>query len=359
MPEIVSRFSSVVSALSENPTLRGYVESMSVEIWTHSFYDNFDEQNTLISLLPRLKYLHLQPPPVDLDLTRLPLLETLYLGFGGFGYIYNAEGRGHRESSLEFFSKLLWHHSLRSLKASWLRLLESDGGRFFAQERSRKAPINCLSLKVSDGETVGALPQLLKSFSALQSFTLETNCSWEGEHTIIHGMAPRSIGLALSDHPTTLVELIIASTDGASFPRTSLFGSLAQFQCLKRLGIPETFLASHDDGKFDHLLPSSLSYLQLQYPMGFNQGHDEERPQRIQRLRCLVTDKDLNLPLMKDLIWWDQQADCWNGTTYGPTTDMVQLGELCRCGGVEFQYKNESYYEDTPLAVAQQGIDAR
>lgn len=132
----------------------------------------------------------------------------------------------------------------------------------------------------------------------------------------------------------TLVELIIAGTDGASFLRTSWFGSLAQSQCLKRLGIPETFLTSHDDGRSDHLLPSKLSYLQLQYPMGFNQGDDEERPQRIQRLQCLLMDKDLNLPLLKEVIWWDLYAEC--GTSYGPSKDIFELGEMFGCHGVRF-----------------------
>lgn len=360
MPETISRFSSVVSALSKNPTLRGNVESLSLDVWTHSFYEKFADQNILISLLPRLKFLQLQPPPVELDLSRHPLIQTLDLDFAGFGRNPNAaKSRDRCPSSLEFLSELLWHQSLRSLKASSLDLLEFDGGRFFPKERLKKSPINSISLRVCDGATVGALPQLLKSFEALQSFTLETSCTWEGEHMLVHGMAPRSICIALSHHATTLVELIIASTDGAWFPRTTLYGSLTQFVCLKRLGVPETFLANREDGKFDHLLPPSLCYLQLQYPMGFNQGYDEERPQRTQRLRCLLRNKDLNLPLLEKLVWWDQQPECWSGTTYGPSIDIFELGEMFRCNDVKFQYKNASYYIDTPLAGAPDPIDAR
>ncbi|KAL8919487.1 MAG: hypothetical protein Q9208_006772 [Pyrenodesmia sp. 3 TL-2023] len=345
-----SRLSKVVSALTENPTLRGNVEALS--LWTLSHTEKLEDQNALISLLPRLKFLQLQPPPAELDLSGNPLLETLDLDFDGFGDLYHAQNRICHASSMKVLSKLLWHPALRSLSASCVDLPEPDEGRFFAQERFATSPINCVSLKVYDADTIGALPQLLKSFKALQSFTLETICNYQDEDLIEQGMAPQSIGLALSDHTITLVDLIISSVNGAEFAETSLFGSLAQFRCLKRLGIPETFLASHEDERFDHPLPPNLSCLQLQYSMGSDPGHDEKRPQRIQRLRCLLTDKDLNVPLLKDLIWWYEQPECWTGITYGPETDIFELGEMFRCEGVRFQHKIATYYMDTPLAGA-------
>ncbi|KAI4267133.1 MAG: hypothetical protein LQ337_008496 [Flavoplaca oasis] len=191
IPRAISSFSSVVSALSENPTLRGDVESLSLDVWTHSFSEKFEDQNSLISLLPRLQSPQLQPPPPELDWSRDPLIETLDLDSSGFGHFpEEIKGQERRRSSLEFLSELLWHHSLRNLKASGLDIRESDGARFFPKKRFRKSPIESVSLKICDGESVGALPQLLKSFKALQSFTLETWIRAEGEHTIVHGMGP-------------------------------------------------------------------------------------------------------------------------------------------------------------------------
>ncbi|KAL8905280.1 MAG: hypothetical protein Q9171_006729 [Xanthocarpia ochracea] len=237
------------------------------------------------------------------------------------------------------------------------RLLEPNGGCYFPANRYFTSPITSVSLKVADGETVGALPELLRTFRTLQSFTFETCCNWEAEHMIEHQMSPLALGRCVSYHAATLVELVIACSDGASFPRSTLFGTLTHFSSLKRLGILETFLVKHEEQSFHHLLHPSLEILQLQYAMGFSQGEDEERAMRIKRMSCLLKNKDLSVPRLRRLIWWDQQAGCWSQKTYGPSSAMFELGKAAGCVGVRFQYKNASYFKDTPLAVQEDPVD--
>ncbi|KAL8644427.1 MAG: hypothetical protein Q9226_007770, partial [Calogaya cf. arnoldii] len=309
------------------------------------------DQNHLVNLLPRLRSLYLAPSPANLDLANNPLIETLSFDFEGFeDESDETKEPRDRPSELEFLSEYLWLPSLRTLKASCLYLLDPNGGRSFPKDRYRASPVTSITLEVGDGETIGALPELLQSIKALQSLTFSTECSWEGADMIKHGMSPRTIGQAISHHASTLVELIIACSDGASFPRSSLFGTLFPFTSLKRLGIPETFLASGKNKKFDSSLPRSLEYIQLQYPMGLNQGNDKERGLRVERLLHLVEEKALRLPSLNRFIWWDQQAGCWNGTTYGPAADIHKLNRIFRRNGVRFQYRNASNYEETPLA---------
>ncbi|KAL8916577.1 MAG: hypothetical protein Q9172_006242 [Xanthocarpia lactea] len=350
-PGTIHRFWDVVSTLRKNPTLRQNVEVLSLEIWCEGFGDH----NTLLNILPRLKALHLSPTPAKLDLSRHLSIETLELDFDDFDY-----RRAHLDddrSTLDSLSKHLHYPSLRSLKASWPGLMEPHGRRYFPADRYCTSPITSLSLKVGDGETVGALPELLRTFRALQNFTFETSCSWEGEHMIEHEMSPLGLGRCVSYHAATLVELVIACSNGASFPRSTLFGTLTHFSSLKRLGILETFLAKHEDRSFDHLLPPNLESLQLQYAMGSNQGHDEERTMRIKRMSCLLKNKDLNVPRLRRLIWWDQQTECWSHMTYGPLSAMFELRHAARCVGVRFQYKNASYFKDSPLAVQEDPVD--
>ncbi|KAL8857179.1 MAG: hypothetical protein Q9178_006234 [Gyalolechia marmorata] len=279
-------------------------------------------------------------------------METLELDFRGFNH-----KRNHPDdyrSTLDSLSKHLHYPSLRTLKASWPGLVESDGGCYFPADRYCTSPITSVSLKVADGETIGALPELLRTFRALQSFTFETYHIWDSEHMIEHHMSPLALGRCVSYHAATLVELVIACNDGASYPRSTMFGTLTHFSSLRRLGIPETILAKHEDRSFDHLLPPHLEILQLQYIMDFNQSHDEERTMRIKRMSCLLKNKDLNVPRLRCLIWWDEPAVCWS---YGPLSAMSELRNAARCVGLRFQYKNSSYFNDSPLAVQEDPLD--
>lgn len=300
--------------------------------------------------MPRLKFLDLSPPPIRLDLSKNSSLNTLQLNFYDFDYYTRRIDSANGEiTSLKFLSWHLRHSASRKLTAKWVSLSHHPERCFFPRDGYRTSPITELNLLVPNIEPIDVFPKLLQSIKTLQSLTFETNCSWKEEHMIKWDISPQSIGRSISYHAITLVQLSVGCNDAASFSRSSWFGTLTHFTCLKRLGIPETFLTSPKDRSLEHLLPSSLELLQLQYPMSFNQGHDSERPRRVERLEILAKNKDLKLPLLKHIIWWDQQAECWSGTTYGPAWDMRELRKMFQSIDVKFRYRNASDYKKTPL----------
>ena len=349
-------FWDVVSTLRKNPTLRQNVEVLSLDIWNHPWCEDFKEYNTLINILPRLKALQLSPPPAKLDLSRHLSMKTLELDFTS-SFNYRKTHPSDYGSTLDSLSKHLHYPSLRILKASWPCLAELDGGCYFPADRYCTSPITSVSLEVADGEAIGALPRLLRTFRALQSFTFETSCPWVSELMMEHQMSPLALGRCVSYHAATLVELVIACNGGASFPRSTLFGTLTHFNSLRRLGIPETFLAKYDDRSFDHLLPPNLEILQLQYTMGSSQSHDEERTMRIKRMSCLLKNKNLNVPRLRLLIWWDQPADGLSDKMYGPLSAMSELRNTARCLGLRFQYRIAFHFTGSPLAVQKDPLD--
>ncbi|KAI4281533.1 MAG: hypothetical protein L6R38_003615 [Xanthoria sp. 2 TBL-2021] len=124
----------------------------------------------------------------------------------------------------------------------------------------------------------------------------------------------------------------------------TLFGTLTNFTCLKRLGIPEAFLVDRrlENENFEQLLPPTLEILQLQYGMGFKQSYVEERHLRVVHF--------LNLPRLKRFIWWDQQAECLGARTYEASSEVFELSNKLRRHVVIFRYTNTPYYKETPLA---------
>ncbi|KAL8837315.1 MAG: hypothetical protein Q9170_002572 [Blastenia crenularia] len=347
--ESIQRFWSLVSTLSTLSVLRNHVQSLFlIGPCCQDWHESFEDQNRLVSLLPRLRSLHLEPPPTDLDLTAHDSLMNLSLNFG-CSNAYDDEV-AHARSSLELLSKQTGYPSLRSLKVSWRDLLQPSGGDLFPNDRSRTSSITSLTLKINEGETIGAMPELLRSIKALQSLTFVTTCAWTGDETVEHELSPRLFSRSISHHASSLVELIIACNICQWFPRTTMSGTLATFPCLKCLGIPETYLASRGTRTFDSILPLCLESLQLQYVMDTSQGYDNECGFEVERLMNLIKERDLKLPFFKRFIWWYQQDGSLGWKTYRPISAILELNKIFRSYGVEFDYRNTAYYKDTPFA---------
>ena len=350
MPSNVHKFERLIDTLSARPTLREKVISLSLEVWYHPWYQRFECQNRLVALLPHLNSLYLRPPPVDLDLSGHPLLDTLRFDFGDFSGEHEGISPSREElSTLEFLSWHIWYPSLRSLCVQ--KFLFSGDRRIslFPTDIYRSSCITDLKLEAYDGTDIGALPGLLQSIKALQNFTFEIVFDWECEHMIEHGVSPGAIGRAILYHAATLVHLAVACSNAAAFSPSTTIGRLDQFPRLKHLGIPETLLTDPHDGNLDDSFPPSLEFLQLQYPMGLNQGNDTKRNRRIARVKRLADQKASRLPSLQHVVWWDQQAESWAGTTYGPSSDIHDVRQRYQSIGVRFTYRNASNYEDTPL----------
>lgn len=354
-PSNIQQYTQLLSILSEKPYLRHYVARVSIDIRLHPWYEAFDAHYILLAMLPSsLTSLALSPPPPNLNLSNFSLLRQLKLDFQGDGY-----GYWHYQYSnpicgfkppLELFFGLLDLPCLQTLVVLGLALSEPEPKTYFTKHRA--SPIRTLRLLDTCDTEIGVLHQILGSIAALERFTLEIEAPWESEHMITHNMASDEIGVAVSQQASTLQELNIACSNAAYFASTSSFGDLTNWSHLRRLAIPEPLICSPTQLSIDALLPQTLEDLQLQYPMGLNQGHDGDRPTRVNRLELLAERKHQRLPQLKRVIWWDQQFECWEGTHYGHEDRVKGLEAVFEKRGTAFEFLSTPYWVATPMGKA-------
>lgn len=348
--ENIYKFHDLFKILSADSTLRDEVRSLFIDVWHHPWYERFEDQHRLVEILPRLRTLHLGPPPPKLNLSNHLLLESLSLDFSYLNPSYDEDLDREKISSLEYLSRYLWHPPLRSLETQWLRLSDPNSGNYLPKGTYRSSPVIDLRLMSCFDVDLGACGKIIHSIRALQSLTLEVCCQWEVEHTRTYNMSPPEIGRIITHHADTLVELIVAGSNAGSF-LPSRFGTFAHFRSLQRLGIPEHFLVNEEDIRVDHLLPSTLTVLQMQYPMGLNSGKDDERPHRVLRQKLLAAHRQQRCPSLERVIWWEQQWECWSGTRYGPSSDMEEIRLAFQQVDVIFEFLSSPFFDDTPLAM--------
>ena len=342
----------LVQLLDTNSGLQNKVKSLSIVVLHHSWYESFEDQSALIEKVPCLRSLDLNPPPpYKLDLSR-HTIDSLRLSFEEFHYSSNETDPAKMVSTMEHVSRYFWHHSLRNLEINSVGFRKLNQSCFFPKDKMRTSPITHLRILDCDDGAQGIFPDILRCVKSLQSLMFEINIPWDASHDYPHGVLPNELGYSMNDHADTLVELVIACSDDASFSTWSLFGSLAHFTRLKRLGIPEIFLVSQEDESFHQLLPSNLETVQLQHPMGRTQDNlDPFRTRRVNRLKRLAENQQRVLPRLKRFIWWEQQPECWTGTQYGPASDMQELMEVYHKIGVMFEFLSSPFFDLTPLAM--------
>lgn len=339
-------YENLLRSFSNSSSLRVNVQSLSLVAYDTSSSHHFGvNPNHLIQLLPCLRNLRLAPPPAIVDVSGNPVLKTVDIDYGGFNHDpYNFSHIKCSQQALGSLSQLLWSRSLQTLKACCVQLSDPDGNFYFPRYRYRTSRITSLSLQIRERVAVGALPELLNTINALQTFVLNNEYLRQVGEVAAPGLSAHSIYESIAHHTASLIHLVIACSDTAMFLPNNLFDSLNTFPCLQRLGIPECFLANTEDPFFDHLLPRSLKFLQIQYATGFSQGRDTNRHMKIERLLNLLRATDSELPTLEHVIWWDQQPQ-------GPFfIDVFELGMSFWCKDVRFQYINALFYEDTVLA---------
>ena len=260
--------------------------------------------------------------------------------------------------------------SLRNLEVDALSLGDSHGKNPFAvgycqdslssQQTSsllyicnRTSNITTLRLTGCEDTGLGILPDILLSVKVLERFTLVIYQDWVGdEHN--PRIPPAAIAMALDPHADSLVELAIAADDAASFLESSLFGALTRYKSLKRLAIPEHFLAGDNNSKLHENLPSQLEDLQLQYAMGFSGDFNNKLAIRCTRMRNLLVQKDACLPRLKRVISWYQRVDSTSRKPQIPQHGaVIALRELIKdfeVVGVKFDWCASPYFNGTPFA---------
>ena len=351
-PGLSPTLDSLLKTFNTDDLLGRKVTALSVTTTKKNPSDWCEDSAILVHVLPNLGSLRLSPPPIQLNLLAHTLLHSLYFDFKDFNVHPWAWLPWIGLSHSQFLSQYLWLPPLRNLYTKGLDLQEMILGGSLPPNHYRNSPVTTLRLMDCGIQTIHLLFSIIMSIRALKIFTLEFR-THEREPTprfIVDG-----IGSSLTEHAETLVELIITSSDMAWFPRASLFGNMTHYTALKRLGIPESFLATARQDSFPRLLPSGLVVLQLQYPitfnLGFNTGIQKEHPYRILRLRTLAAHKAEDHPLLARLIWWEQPAERMAGTTYGALSDFQSLEAELGEKNVDFTFVSSPFYAGTPLAA--------
>lgn len=350
-------FDKLVDDLTERPELGAYVRALTLQ----GHDGDFDRHDELLQRLPNIRYLELSPPDYDLMVRNMRDLECLKLNYDMLWYHYRRQSQPREQptSKVEIMARHFWMPKLRRLEVEMPDFTIDDGSNPFinlSSDLNRASPITTLCLTHCGDIDLGVLPDMLQAVKVLERFTFTISCQWEGEHMRTPGISPQAIGQSLEVHMETLVELIIAGNDAAWFLNTSLFGTLARCRHLKRLAIPEPFLVPNYVFTLHQCLPSQLADLQLQYPMGFTQGLDNQRKIRQARIHNLGLDKHRSLPKLKRIIWWYQQSECWSEspgrpTRYGDSEVLTNMVALFKDVGVHFEWLSASYFDETPFGA--------
>ncbi len=371
--------------LRKYPYLYGTVRKLSLMVHNVSWYENTGGYQSLIQLLRSLQDISLNPPPKEYNFPMTDRLTTMKFDFS---YEHGRFWTPRRLIDATPFdlNEYLSKPTLRKLQFEHIENL------YYSPVHSG----NPGSSAVTDIHFIDWLPQrvdiltsVLPSFRHLERFVLEVDGYWQGES--IHRLAPYDYGLLLQPHSASLEELTIAYNDEAysdgRCPRKPrpVMGTLTNYHNLKKLAIPEPFLAELKDPSFHKLLPPHLEELQIQYPMGTTnripdrQGHLlSYPPYRLLRMQKLAKNKESFVPRLRHVIWWFQQTTLqvsmgdpppfnylrnlnngsnatrwWNdprqGPLYGPPDDMENLAEDFRKVNVKFEWVSIPWLKDTPF----------
>lgn len=345
------KITRLIDTLSENVQLRMYVSNLSVKVFHSTDSLPLEDYERLLSLVPRLESLSLDPNRAQLQLSEQTLPSLNALSLTAHHYPVNPT---EREDPLEIIARHFWVPHMRKIYISETRFTP-EMSVLFPPDRHRTAPITDLQFCDIGSADLGCLPDVISCVRSLRRFTLEVFSNWEDwQYVAGSAMPPEIFGQLLRVHASTLAHLEIAGSDAGEFPCTSLIGSLAGYPRLERLALPEPFLVVVGDeaSTLVDVLPPNLRELQLQFPMLFMHGLDKDRATRIRRLEQVAAAKPVRFHALQRVIWWSQPAECCEdgtGLKYGPISDMDHLTAAFKKVGVIFEWFQSPYFECTPF----------
>lgn len=305
--------------------IRSLVKSLSLKINRRLCYEQISASLGNLKFFNNLKKLSLTPPPHGYDIPYNEATETLHLSFD-----YDRQTFWDDYEVIPPIHLLIYLENpfLRRLQIEHISLTREFHDDLFdhAIRNEDTSMINDLCFVDCSPYELGLLPEILVMIWALRIFVLETNCPWavsDEKWAYRHKIAPKDLDKALESHSKTLEEMAIAFSDGASF-LTGTAISLKGYSNLKKLAIPEPFLAGVDGASLLATLPYQLEELQLQYPAIFIlEESDDPSPgpwlplhlkrdyhhsldAQASRLHQLAYSQNALLPQLKQVIWWQQ-----------------------------------------------------
>ena len=337
---------SLLRTLSSRPQLGHHVIVLSLtELYDTESVD-FSRQPKLLSLLPHLRELSLNPPSPRLNLTGHLFLRYLRLDLG--------EDRIYPDSEqpVEIIAQNSWTPTLSTLQIEWLTL-EGNWSHYFPSKTYRTSSILDLRIHLffQEDRSVNILPDILSSIKSLKKFTLDSEDQGFISHAMRDGLSLDELCLALFPHADTLEDMVIAASDGCFLCRTFPRCVLMDFSALRRLGIPENFLEYRGGSRAELLLPPKLEELQLQHQLFFNRSEDWSP--HYERLSVIAEMKRKSLLALKLVVWWTQMSEVLWGLWGNPrfTTQFEPFVSTFQEVGVLFYSVDQSYFKDTPFGT--------
>ena len=350
----VDRFFGLVENLTRNPNLRRLVVALELEVLDDSVGKVSIDHDQLITLLPSLKELRLIPPPPHLNVQDSKRLEVLCIDFYDYAKQYGADiPEQDRVDPLEIVARHFWISTLRVLELTTMCLHRARRDHLFHAVRYRTSSITDLRFMLCYDDDLDILPDILLSVRTLKRFIFENEEYWPTDHLEAKCTTPKWFARTLQPHKSTLVDLVIAVRATAAFLWRPLFGSLAGYIHLKRLGIPEKFLVQSTDFTIHELLPPSLEVLQFQFSREDNMNGDEEESLQFERMERLAEHKLTCLPALTRVIWWYELGHKLDGIYLTPNGEpgerWNQQASKFNEVGVKFELSLGHYFENTSL----------
>ena len=348
-------FYRLVETLTKSPNLCRSVVAVRLSVSNDYSEEPFTDHIQLITLLPSLKQLTLSPPPPHLSLPTSNRLETLRFDFDDYSLEYTKDTPElDRVHPIELVARHFWMATLQSLRLHSGWLYHGPWSHLFPKERYRTSPISDLRVMGCVDPAIGVLADILLSVRRLRRFTLESTVIPPLVDSTDRRFSPNWFAQALQPHESTLVDLVITGCGETAFLSTPIFGSMASYVSLKKLGILETFLVQRDSRTLHEWLPVSLEVLQLQFPFDRDMvPPDEEQPLRFQRMKYLAENKCAYLPSLKCVIWWAQEVKDWYIDSLLGDRDLDRIDQLARLFkdvGVEFKLCCCKLFYETPMS---------
>ena len=304
----------------------------------------------MVDLMPHLRDLSITAPEIDVKLSSLPQLESLHLDFSKAQCALGDE-------LIKSTKAVAPHFMLPSL--GYLQLhgltLDQDGlelNQLFPKERYRRSPITTLRVMECSDASLDMLSTILLSINALKRLTLEVYLP-DFDSRTLRELTPNTIDEAIRPHLSTLTELIIVGRwtaddlDEMMFFKSSIFETLFAYNKIKRLGIPEPYLAHEDSLTFHEWLPPQIEELQLQYQIGFDATDaTDELMHAIKRMERLAENKNVCLPALRRVIWWTLDSE---DEAESDEAGMDRLTGIFEDVGVRFDWLSTFEYSSTPF----------
>ena len=343
--------------------LRGLVKSLKLSL---PDFDSYNEQTVylpLMSQLPELQTLSMDPPPRHLGIPPIMALESARMNFRFFG---GASGK--ERSRLRVLRELASLPSLRVLQIQHdidESTFDPDTNRPVETTHRGFSSVEDLRLIRYHETRSEVVPGIVSWSRVLKRMILDLplNC-----HPTIRFLMP-----ALEIHKYSLEAFCLCAPTWEKLETTSLDEAdrdfndtlakwdFTHFVALKKLALPFYPFMTHGD---EHsILPAQLKFLQLQHsaldrgPRLLRGWHREDKEDRKchledsirEKFKQLFKIKAVGVPALQNILWWYQVEDDNDSVSDAHRMNLKEIEMMAWDVNVEFDYLTAQCFNNTPL----------